>query len=98
MTANTSSDSTGHHQDRSRERTVIRTFIAGSASSALTAIIYQPLELVKTRLQIRDDPRFTHHGRIFGRATQSMKLLIKDNGLSYLWRGTYAVSIRELAN
>lgn len=71
-------------------RTVVESLIYGSLSSAISTVIFQPLELLKTRIQIQ-------HGSVaqstfFGRATSSAALLAKQNGISYLWTGTAPVS------
>lgn len=60
--------------------------IFGSASSAFTTVIYQPLELIKTRAQLESNTN------LFGSLRRLTKELIKTNGVKYLWRGTGAVS------
>lgn len=78
-----------------RNETVINSMISGSLSSTLTTIIYQPLEVLKTRIQL-DEPSKSEskQPKIFGRVTLSASRLIHDHGLFYLWRGTGAVSIK----
>lgn len=67
---------------------IIESLLYGSLSSTITTVLFQPLELVKTNIQLRDN---SDH-RIIGRTTQSASKLIKTNGVGYLWRGTAAVS------
>lgn len=70
---------------------IFQSFVSGAISSGITAIIYQPLELIKTRLQIRDNQKQCN-AKVFGRAINSFDHLIETNGVRYLWRGTYPVS------
>lgn len=72
---------------------LFRPLISGLVSSTLTTVIYQPLELLKTRIQIRDDTQ--SNGRLFGRLRKTALSLSQDQGIGYLWRGTGAVSIHE---
>lgn len=72
---------------------ILEALLTGSASSAITTVIYQPLELIKTRLQLRQQ---TTDDKLLGRAVQSAKQLTKAHGLGYLWRGTGAVSLTFL--
>lgn len=71
---------------------VIESLVSGSLSSTFTTIIYQPLELLKTNIQLSETKDITR-SKIIGRSTQSAKNLIKLHGITYLWRGTGAVSI-----
>lgn len=71
--------------------TVIEALITGSASSAITTVVYQPLELIKTRLQLRQSHE-AKNDKLFGRAVHSAKQLTSAHGIRYLWRGTGAVS------
>lgn len=84
-----------HSEMTSKKRnSVIESLITGSISSTVTTIVYQPLELLKTRLQIRDvaSGNKTCSGPVLGRLTQSAIYVARNQGLSYLWRGTGAVS------
>lgn len=74
--------------------TIVNSLLSGVTSSVITTIAYQPLELLRTRLQLREsrDQLLTNHNRVIGSATKSALKLIKDNDLLYLWRGTGAVS------
>lgn len=79
-------------QDSSiKNGTIFQSFVAGASSSAFTAVIYQPLELIKTRLQIRDHLNQKSE-KYFGRAINTFGYIVKTNGVKYLWRGTYPVS------
>lgn len=79
---------------------ILESLISGSSSSALTSIIYQPLELLKTRIQIQHDSSYRGSSqRILGRTIKSASSIIKEHGVMYLWRGTGAVSLNfSLAN
>lgn len=76
----------------SNRKAVIESLISGSTSSAFTTIILQPLELLKTRIQLESREQSSPH-RVLGRTTRSANILISEHGISYLWRGTGAVSI-----
>lgn len=69
---------------------LIKPLLSGLVSSTITTVIYQPLELVKTRIQIGKN---YESRRLFGRLTKTALVLSRDQGISYLWRGTGAVSI-----
>lgn len=73
-----------------RVPTLIDSLISGCVSSASTTVIYQPLELLKTRIQIqtREAP-----SRIFGRTTRNATQIIRNHNVVHLWRGTGAVCI-----
>lgn len=72
---------------------VIESLIFGSLSSAITTVLFQPLELIKTRIQLRDSNDFN---RIFGKSTQSAAKLLQVHGYTYLWRGTGATLARSV--
>lgn len=71
---------------------VMKALVSGSISSVVTTVIYQPLELIKTRIQIQDNKAIESQSRLLGRATKSAINLAKIHGPLYLWRGTAAVS------
>lgn len=81
-----------------RSNTVIDSLISGSLSSASITIIYQPLELLKTKIQLErvnwqaNSNANAASFKIIGRATRSATRLVQDHNLLYLWRGTGAVS------
>lgn len=75
--------------------TVIESLVTGSISSAVTTIVYQPLELLKTRIQIQDNQR-TKIEPIVGRLSQSAIQLARSQGLSSLWKGTGASLLRSV--
>lgn len=81
---------------------VLQSLASGSISSTITTIVYQPLELLKTRIQIQNNtnnvPPSTKPNRVLGRATQSAIHLVRERGLKYLWRGTGAVSMHTYNN
>lgn len=76
----------------SNRMAIIESLVSGSTSSAFTTIIFQPLELLKTRIQLESQEPSSPH-RVLGRTTRSANKLISEHGISYLWRGTGAVSI-----
>lgn len=69
---------------------LVKSFVSGLVSSTITTVTYQPLELLKTRIQIKDHSQ----KRIYGRLTSTAFDLLKTERIGYLWRGTGAVSIR----
>lgn len=71
---------------------LVKPFISGLISSTVTTITYQPLELLKTRIQITDREGSSQR-RIHGRLIRTAWDLTRKEGISYLWRGTGAVSI-----
>lgn len=77
----------------SSKKVVIESLVSGSISSAVTTIIYQPLELLKTRIQLNGGQELKSPYKVIGRTTQSANKLVREHGVSYLWRGTGAVSI-----
>lgn len=84
----------GHNEiSCSSWKAVIESLISGSISSATTTIIYQPLELLKTRIQLNDSHELKSPYKVIGRTTQSANKLMREHGILYLWRGTGAVSI-----
>lgn len=79
-------------RQKSSRKKVIESLVSGSLSSAFTTIIYQPLELLKTNIQLGENKN-EFKSKIIGRSTKSATNLVKLYGLTYLWRGTGAVSI-----
>lgn len=81
-------------------KSVIESLVAGSLSSAFTTIVYQPLELLKTQIQLRatitpeSNSRLNHN--VIGRATKSATKLVREHSLSYLWRGMGASLVRSV--
>lgn len=82
----------------SSNNSVIKSLVSGSISSSLTTIIYQPLDLLKTRIQLQDGSIKTADGRtiILGRVTKSALNLFRGKGLLSLWEGTGASLIRSV--
>lgn len=77
-------------------RAVIESLISGSTSSAFTTTIFQPLELLKTKIQIHGHQADSSPYRILGRTTHSAGRIIRDHGILYLWRGTGASLFRSI--
>jgi len=59
---------------------VVKAFLAGSMSGTCSTILFQPLDVVKTRLQICPRP---------SSMTAEIKLINQTDGLPGLWRGLY---------
>ena len=60
-----------------------QTFMSGVASGALTSIVLQPFDVLRTRLQITGQPMLV-----------TMRTLVEERGISVLWQGaTPTVSI-----
>lgn len=76
-----------------RVSTLTDCLISGAVSSGLTTIIYQPLELLKTRIQLQTSSEPSPY---LGRLIRSTKEIVRDHNFAYLWRGTGAVSIQRL--
>lgn len=81
-------------KDLSINKSVIGALASGTISSTVTTIVYQPLELLKTRIQLRsnEDP----NNKIFGRLTKSAIFISKSEGIKYLWRGTGPSLLRSV--
>lgn len=63
---------------------VLNALISGTISSTVTTVMYQPLELLKTQIQLKhskDEP-------VLGRLTRSSITIVKERGLKHLWTGT----------
>uniref|UniRef100_A0A6G1SD11 Solute carrier family 25 member 38 n=1 Tax=Aceria tosichella TaxID=561515 RepID=A0A6G1SD11_9ACAR len=82
---------------RANNNSVIESLVSGSISSTLTTIVYQPLDLLKTRIQLRDNSIKTADGKtiLLGRITKSALTLVKHDGLLCLWKGTGASLLRS---
>ena len=59
---------------------LLRNLVAGSVSGGFAAAVTNPLDLVKTRLQSKDNPYKT--------IGQVVKAVVKDEGIVGLWAGT----------
>lgn len=93
------SDDCSKHQ-KNYKNTVIESLVSGSISSTITTVVYQPLELLKTRMQLnsKDHPVRTNINNrelLLGRATKSAAFLVKNDGVLSLWRGTGASLLRS---
>lgn len=90
----------GHSDKRFKQRSSAMTpIIIGSISGTVSTAFYQPLELLKTRIQIdhmTSSARPTNFNqiKILGRATRSAILLSRQQGIKYLWKGTGASMLR----
>jgi len=67
--------------------------IAGASSGFASAIVLQPFDLMKTRLQ-QVDGRSTGPG--FGRMMGIARRIVEEHGWQGLWRGTHATLLRNV--
>lgn len=71
-------------------------FIIGSLSSSLTVILFQPLDFIKTQLQLDSNKNnnrvLTFHHKTIGKSTRLVRQICKEHGPLHLWKGTSAVS------
>lgn len=65
---------------------IVRNVAAGSLSGALAAWASNPIDLLKTRLQSKDNPHKT--------STAVVRHIIKEDGVRGLWRGTVPSTAR----
>lgn len=80
------------NQQGDPRKSFLEPFFWGSISSAATTVIYQPLELLKTRIQLRNTSSSYNSKNYLGKLTQSAIGITKEHSIRYLWRGTGAVS------
>jgi len=73
---------------------LLREIAAGSIAAGSTAAIFSPLECVKTRLQVQDDPLWRRQGggkRIYtGGFVAAIRKIAVEDGLFLLWRHGFA--------
>ena len=81
--------------DKSLQKSVAEALISGAISSTITTILYQPLELLKTRIQLGDRWTTQQHNQVFGHLRNSATSVAKSDGLKGLWRGTGASLMRS---
>jgi len=62
---------------------VVKAFLAGSMSGTCSTILFQPLDVVKTRLQLCPSPSSRHS------MAAEIKLINQTDGVPGLWRGLY---------
>lgn len=72
--------------------------LSGATSGLASAVILQPLDLVKTRLQQGagggDGGGVGGKGKGKGRLGRVVKGIVKDEGVGALWRGTVPTVVR----
>lgn len=80
--------------DTKKREQFLNPYLSGVVSSVVTTVAYQPLELIRTRLQLKEsrDELKLNDKKYFGNAFYSARRLVLEHNLTYLWRGTGAVS------
>lgn len=79
--------------DFSCHQSLVDSLVSGALSSGFTTIIYQPLELLKTNIQLENKSKPSPY---IGRLVESTTKVVTEHNLGYLWRGTGAVSTLPL--
>lgn len=69
---------------------VVKAFLAGSMSGTCSTILFQPLDVVKTRLQVCPSPTGRHS------MAAEIKLVTQTEGIPGLWRGLRASLCRTV--
>lgn len=72
--------------DTKENKSVVRNIAAGSLSGALAAWASNPIDLIKTRLQSKENPHRT--------STAVVKSIVQTDGIRGLWRGTVPSTAR----
>ena len=67
---------------------LLREIGAGSLAAGFTASLFSPLELVKTRLQVQDDPAF--HPKLYRGLVPALRQIAREDGLLRLWSHGFA--------
>lgn len=75
--------------DSKENKSVVRNIAAGSLSGALAAWASNPIDLIKTRLQSKENPHRT--------STAVVKSIVQTDGVRGLWRGTVPSTVSLLA-
>ncbi|OQR71428.1 solute carrier family 25 member 38-like [Tropilaelaps mercedesae] len=74
---------------------LVKSFAAGSLSASFSSVLLQPLDLVKTRLQLGD----SNSGKSFTRRRgllKCMTYIARTESVRGLWRGTAATIVRSV--
>lgn len=74
--------------DTKENKSVVRNIAAGSLSGALAAWASNPIDLIKTRLQSKENPHRT--------SSAVVKSIVQTDGIRGLWRGTVPSTVSFL--
>ncbi|XP_015595468.1 mitochondrial thiamine pyrophosphate carrier isoform X2 [Cephus cinctus] len=61
--------------------------IAGAVSGCVTRFLCQPLDVLKIRFQLQVEPITEHHVSKYQSMHQAVYLILKEEGISALWKG-----------
>jgi len=86
------------HEDHTKSPPVWKRLIAGSISGAVGAIICNPIEIVKTRLQASSihSKAVGYQGYRYKGFVDSFRVIARDEGIAGLWTGTSISAVRSI--
>lgn len=70
-----------------RDYPVLKSFLAGSVSGTFSTILFQPLDLVKTRLQARVNLHVGSSSKSTGGMVRTIVCIVKKENVFGLWKG-----------
>ncbi|KAF7636450.1 hypothetical protein Mgra_00004038 [Meloidogyne graminicola] len=71
-----------------RDLTKIQYVSSGCFSGIATRLVIQPLDVVKIRFQMQEEPLYgTNRGKYSGRMLKTMRMIWNEEGFKALWRG-----------
>eukprot|EP00746_Dinoflagellata_sp_MGD_P034810 gnl/MRDRNA2_/MRDRNA2_183231_c0_seq1.p1 gnl/MRDRNA2_/MRDRNA2_183231_c0~~gnl/MRDRNA2_/MRDRNA2_183231_c0_seq1.p1 ORF type:complete len:312 (+),score=37.50 gnl/MRDRNA2_/MRDRNA2_183231_c0_seq1:79-1014(+) len=65
---------------------IIKEISSGSSAAAFTASLFSPLELIKTRLQVQEDPQFRGNRPYQSGFLKALRKVAIEDGVFLLWR------------
>ena len=74
--------------DTKENKSIVRNIAAGSLSGSLAAWASNPIDLIKTRLQSKENPHRT--------STAVIRSIVKTDGIRGLWKGTVPSTVSLL--
>uniref|UniRef100_A0A915N9T2 Uncharacterized protein n=1 Tax=Meloidogyne javanica TaxID=6303 RepID=A0A915N9T2_MELJA len=73
---------------KQRNLTKIQYVSSGCFSGVATRLVIQPLDVVKIRFQLQEEPLYgVNRGKYSGRMLKTMRMIWKEEGFKALWRG-----------
>nr|CAD2189017.1 unnamed protein product [Meloidogyne enterolobii] len=73
---------------KQRNLTKIQYVSSGCFSGVATRLVIQPLDVVKIRFQLQEEPLYgDNRGKYSGRMLKTMRMIWKEEGFKALWRG-----------